>query len=43
MVGLVAFILCLIAVIYMPPGPSLLHSVRISAFWMAALGTFLTG
>jgi hypothetical protein len=31
MVGLVAFILCLIAVIYVPPGPSLLHSVRISA------------
>ena len=32
MVGLVAFILCLIAVIYVPPGASLLHSVRISAF-----------
>jgi hypothetical protein len=43
MVGLVAFLLCLIAVIYMPPGPRPLHSVRISALWMAALGTFLTG
>jgi hypothetical protein len=39
MVGLVAFILCLIAVIHVPPGASLLHSVRISAFGMAALGT----
>jgi hypothetical protein len=32
MLGLVAFILGLIAVIYVPPGASLLHSVRIPAF-----------
>jgi hypothetical protein len=32
MEGLVAFILCLIAVISVPPGASLLHSVRLSAF-----------